>query len=78
MLIDREDNLVFQKLGENDNGRINAYKKLVGVSLNEEELKEIQISSRKGVNYISQKFKEQINALLPNRRSRGRPRKNGE
>jgi len=78
VLIDREDNLVFQKLGEDDYSRINAYKKLVNVSLKQEDLQEIQVSTRKGINYISQKFKEQINALLPNRRKRGRPKKTGE
>ena len=78
VLIDREHNLVFQNLGQDGQSRINTYKKLIGESLKEEDLKEIQISTRKGVNYISQKFKEQINALLPNRRRRGRPKKNGE
>jgi hypothetical protein len=69
---------VFQKLGEDDHVRINAYKKLVDGLLKEEDLKEIQISTHKGINYISQKFKEQINELWPNRRKRGRPKKNGE
>jgi putative transposase len=75
VLIDRDENLVFQGLGGNDQERIKAYKNLAAVTFDEDELKEIHISTRKGNNYLSEKFREQINALLPNKRRRGRPRK---
>jgi len=75
VLVDRDENLVFQGLGSDGQERIKVYKNLVGVALAEDELKEIHISTRKGNNYLSEKFREQINALLPNKRRRGRPRK---
>jgi hypothetical protein len=75
VLIDRDENLVFQGLGSDDHERIKAYRKLVDISLNGDELEAIHMSTRKGGNYLSEKFQRQMNLLLPNKRRRGRPRK---
>jgi putative transposase len=75
ILIDRDENVVFKSLGIDDQERIRAYRQLVNVSLNDGELKELHFSTRKGGNYLSQKFQKQISLLLPNKRRRGRPKK---
>jgi putative transposase len=75
VLIDRDENLVFHGLGSDDQERIKAYREFNNISLNEDELEEIHMSTRKGGNYISDKFQRQINLLLPNKRRRGRPKK---
>jgi len=74
MLIDRENSLVFMKLGDTLEERINHYKNQTSLSISEKELDRIRYSTRSGEHYMSEKFRDQIAALLPRRRGRGRPR----
>lgn len=74
VLIDRDENCMFNSLGQDNAIRIQAYKKLVDVTLPDDDLNAIRISTRQGGNYISERFQQQINALIPHKRKRGRPR----
>ena len=76
LLIDREENLVFQALGRQDEERIRQYKVLMEEELDKKDLAKLQKSSRKGVAYISPQFQEQIGRLLPVKRKPGRPKRN--
>ena len=75
VIVDRDENMVYQSLGDDNTSRVNQYKSMVDVPLQEEDLKMIRGSTYQGGNYISERFQQQINALLPNKRRRGRPRK---
>ena len=75
VMIDRDENIVFQSLGVDSVSCVNQYKIIVGASLQQEDFKTIRSSTYQGGNYISERFQQQINALLPNKRRRGRPRK---
>ena len=74
VIIDRQQNKVFAKLGGTLNERIYNYKKKMRREITAKQLENIHHSTRKGGHYISEKFKDQIAALLPRRRGRGRPR----
>jgi len=73
-LIDRQDNKIFCDLGNDLNERIECYKKEMAQEIVVQELKKIHQSTRISGNYISEKFKGQIAAILPRKRERGRPR----
>jgi putative transposase len=72
-LIDRDYNPVFQSLGGSDDERVEVYTSFLAEGVKEKDLEAIRKSSREGTGYISQKFQEQINNLLPKKRKRGRP-----
>ena len=74
ILIDREENKVFRNLGGELNERIYNYKKKMAEEIAVKELDRIHGSTRKDGHYLSEKFKDQIAALLPRKRGRGRPR----
>lgn len=75
VMIDREENLVYKRLGKEWPSRLTRYKKLVQTNLDDKIIKSIHASTRKGEHYISEKFKGQISFLLQHKRRRGRPRK---
>ena len=74
VLIDRNDNKVFENLGGNLIERIYNYRQKMAQEIAAKELDKIQYGTRKAGNYISEKFKDQIAFLLPRRKERGRPR----
>lgn len=74
VLIDRNDNKVFENLGGNLMERIYNYRQKMAQEIAAKELDKIQYGTRKRGNYISEKFKDQIAFLLPRRKERGRPR----
>lgn len=74
-MIDREDNDVYQAMGKNDDERIKQYKRILNTKLGKEKTRKIQVTTRKGHSYISEKFAHQFAGLLPNHRKRGRPRR---
>ncbi len=74
-MIDRDENVVFNGLGNDWQMRVGEYRRQMQESIKQKELDAIQVTTRKGGDYVSSKFREQFNKLLPNKRSRGRPRK---
>jgi len=74
VIIDRKQNKVFAELGGTLKERIYNYKKKMRQEIIAKQLEKIRYSTRKGGQYISEKFKDQIVALLPRQRGRGRPR----
>lgn len=74
VLIDRRDNKVIENLGGNLKERIYNYQQIMVRDIVVQEVDKIQYSTRKGGNYLSEKFKDQIAFLLPRKQGRGRPR----
>jgi putative transposase len=74
VLIDRRENKVFENLGGDFKDRIYNYKQFLAGKITDHELDKIQYSTRKGGNYLSDKFRDQIAFLLPRKHGRGRPR----
>ena len=74
-IIDREDNIVFNKLGNDLSARIREYQDQMKKDIDQKQLVQIRVSTRKGGHYISEKFKDQFLRILPNKRKRGRPRR---
>ncbi|MGE0267967.1 MAG: transposase [Candidatus Omnitrophota bacterium] len=70
----KEENVCYQKLGDHEKSRINAYKEFVNVNLTPNEIQHLHKSTRNGSDYISKRFQDQIMELLPKKRKRGRPR----
>lgn len=76
-LIDRGDNDVYMGLGDTDTEQIKTYQDLMRESVPEMELTAIRSSVKTGIGYMSEKFRQQIAGILPQKRKRGRPRING-
>ncbi len=74
-MIDREVNLVFNRLGVDVKARIKRYREGMQEDIKKKELEAIQTTTRKSGNYVSSLFQEQFNKLLPNKKKRGRPKK---
>lgn len=74
LIIERNENLVYKQLGPDLISRIQTYRKLVAEDIEQNEIERIWKSTRQGINYISERFAEQIPMLLPQRRKRGRPK----
>jgi len=75
ILIDRHLNKVFQQMGENLFERIMKYKQFIKRNLTDRQIEAIHKSTRKGVDYISERFKKKITELLPKRRKNSGTRK---
>ncbi|MBF0484352.1 MAG: transposase [Candidatus Omnitrophica bacterium] len=73
-MIDRQDNKVYQKLGETDDIRREQYIRLMKRGIAEQDLEDIRFSVKTG-SYISEKFKVKIEQMMAKKRGRGRPRK---
>lgn len=76
-LIDRNDNFLFQSLGNDDKQRIDKYKKLISKDLDENSINEIKKSFLGNNNFVSEEFKCKLNNIektFPKRKV-GRPRK---
>ncbi|MBF0479022.1 MAG: transposase [Candidatus Omnitrophica bacterium] len=78
LLLEREDNNCFLNLGSDLKSRILQYKQKMRENIETEKLEEIWKTTRKGGNYLSEKFQKQILELLPNRKKRGRPKQQNE
>ncbi len=74
-LIDREENVVFQGLGETVEQQVKAYRDFVMQQIEDGELEGIRKSVIKGTGYFSEKFREQAERYLPRKRRPGRPSK---
>ncbi len=74
-MIDRDKNEMFQRLGENDRQRSKVYKENSHEYLEIKDLHRMQKAFVSKAGYMSDKFKNQIEAMLPKKRKRGRPRK---
>ena len=75
-LIDRQNNEAYMRLSQDLSGRIKVYKQKVEEKISEDKLKKLERSMLGESQYMSEKFSEQIKQLLPQKRKRGRPRKN--
>lgn len=74
-LIDRGENPAFQGLGTTDEQRWKAYRDRMDRRLDEDRLKGLRKSFDGNGGYMSERFKKQMEALLPHKRRPGRPRK---
>ena len=75
-LIDRTFNEAYMGLGENHAKRVEAYQAMIIENDNSEKLKLLEKSMKGAGNYMSEKFANQIEDMLPKKCKRGRPRKN--
>ena len=75
--VDRKENSVFEGLGRNLEERIQTYRDLIENNLEEGKLKAVRKSVKEGTSYISERFQKQMEILLPKKRKRGRPQKEG-
>lgn len=73
-IIDRDDNPVYNSLGNNLEDRSRAYENLVLSTLKEQELQEVRDSLIGKFHYASERFQQEIKERLIRKR-RGRPRK---
>jgi len=73
--IDRQENKMFMSLGGSERERIEEYKCVNSKILDEKKVKAMQNAFRVKGYYISSKFQEQIQEMLPRKRKRGRPPK---
>jgi len=71
-LVDRNDNPMFECLGNNKAQRIEEYKRLIGVSLGKSKLEAIRKSSENGLGFMSEEYQQKI-TLLMKKPKRGRP-----
>lgn len=74
-MIDRDQNPAYVRLGGAEDERRNSYQRLMQKELEEFDQKQIEKSLKGEGHYISERFREQINEMLPRKRSIGRPRK---
>ena len=75
-LIDRTFNEAYMGLGENHAKRVEAYQAMIIENDNSEKLKLLEKSMKGAGNYMSEKFANLIEDMLPKKCKRGRPRKN--
>jgi len=76
--VDREQNPVYNGLGDNSEERRLAYKQFVLSLLEDEKAQEVRDSLIGKYHYISEKFQKEINERLIRKRSRGRPKRQKE
>jgi len=74
-LLDRNENPAFCALGEDDAAKCFAYREMMQRLLNEDSLKDIRKSLEGNNGYLSERFRRQMEEMLPKKRKRGRPRK---
>ena len=74
-LIDRSQNPVFCKLATTQEECIRHYRKLMAIDISPKSLDEIRKSVKSGDVYISKKFQERLEQMIPRKKRRGRPRK---
>ena len=75
-LVDRKTNAAYMNLGETWPERIRVYRDSIGLSVEGDRLKLLERSMKGLGHYMSEAFMKQMEALLPRKRRRGRPRKN--
>jgi len=75
-LIDRDRNDAFLKLGSHSAERIRVYRNSMKLAVREDRVEKLERSMAGVGNYMSEKFEKQIQEMLPQKRRRGRPRKN--
>ena len=73
-MIDRNGNTVFLQLGDGINDARKKYHQLMQEDLKEKQLEGIR-KSETTTGYMSERFKEQMEEMLPKKRKRGRPRR---
>ena len=74
-LVDRMANLAFQALGPSDVERCSAYRERMMLRIEDDRLKNLRKCFCSGAGYMSEKFQQQLAAMLPVKRRPGRPRK---
>jgi len=74
-LIDREENPAYKALGQDEESRSTAYRKLMVNRLDEHRLDEVRKSFEGNKGFMSERFRRQREEMLPKKRLRGRPRK---
>ena len=74
--IDRDSNAVFMRLGKNGTQRIRAYRLAMDEKIKEDRQNLLERSMAGVGDYMSEKFQKQMQEMLPQKRKRGRPRKN--
>lgn len=77
-LVDREENPVYNSLAAHSEEQRKAYRHFVTTPLEENETQEIRDSLIGKFHYISERFQREIEAMLPRKRCRGRPKKSKE
>ena len=76
-LIDREENPIWKAMGKDTQERINGCRRYLAERIAENNVRQIQKGTRGIGDYMTARFKNQIAEMLPKKRRRGRPRKNG-